>query len=116
MEGICGGGGQDSTVICFAGHRYAHRGGSEWLGNPCVLYYSYLVSKIQDMLYVIAFAYVGNIRAGCRADALSVKKVGDSKEVNTVENSEKESSENIDERTESSYNLFWRRGALYTNK
>lgn len=64
----------------FAGHRCVPHEESEWFGNHCVPYYTYLIFELQGPPDATAFANGGGIHAGFKSDALSVMKVGGSEE------------------------------------
>lgn len=88
---------QKSSV--FFVHGYAHHGRSGWRENYSFQDQSYLIPENHDLPDAAAFLYRDSIHAESRADALPVRKVCRSQEVDVdVDGSEEESSENNNEK------------------
>lgn len=80
------------------GHGFVKHGGSECRESHCHWYQMYRIPENHNLPDAIEISYGESIHVGSRANALSVRKVGDSREVNVdVGNSKKQSSEDNDE-------------------
>lgn len=86
---------------------------NEWRIVFCARYCTHLISEIRDLPDAIAITYGDSILAESRADALFVRKVGGNREGDVeVENPEKESSVDNDEKNSELSDLNLETGSI----